>query len=85
MRYPANIGILKNAFNPVILLAYTVQSNILVAIFFGILLIRTIFKISSKDNAVEERPYSFFPRLSAFITVVIFVTMLGILDYFGSY
>jgi hypothetical protein len=71
-------GIFKNAFNPVTLLAYTVQSNILVAVFFGILLTRTILLIINKEwhSMSLEKPYGFFPRLSAFVSLAIFVTML---------
>jgi hypothetical protein len=68
-------GMFKNAFNPVILLAYTIQSNILVAVFFGILLVRTIFRICGGGRPLEN-PYGFFPRLSAFVAMAIFVTML---------
>ncbi|MDR1239006.1 MAG: Pr6Pr family membrane protein [Treponema sp.] len=71
-------GIFKNAFNPVTLLAYTVQSNILVAVFFCVLLTRTILRIIGKEKHVLmlEKPYGFFPRLSAFVSLAIFVTML---------
>jgi hypothetical protein len=70
-------GVFKNAFNPVALLAYTIQSNILTAIFFGILLTRTVLCVMSKKNHPSsiEKPYGFFPRLSAFVSVAIFVTM----------
>jgi hypothetical protein len=71
-------GVFRKAFNPVILLAYTIQSNILVIVFFGILLARTIVCIYDKEKraAPSGSPYSFFPRLSAFVTLAIFVTML---------
>jgi hypothetical protein len=71
-------GTFKNAFNPVALLAYTLQTNILVAIFFGILLTRTILLTIDKGRVDKssEKPYGFFPRLSAFVTLAIFVTML---------
>ncbi|MDR0684570.1 MAG: hypothetical protein LBF83_05535 [Spirochaetaceae bacterium] len=71
-------GTFKNAFNPVALLAYTVQTNILAAIFFGILLTRTIFHTVGRGvgDVSSEKPYSFFPQLSAFVTLAIFVTML---------
>jgi hypothetical protein len=71
-------GIFRNAFNPVTLLAYTIQSNILTALFFGILLARTLFCIfgGGRGSASFERPYGFFPRLSALVTFAIFVTML---------
>jgi hypothetical protein len=70
-------GISKNAFNPVMLLAYTIQSNILTALFMGILLARTIFIYGkSAKPASFKKPYGFFPRLSAFVAFAIFVTML---------
>jgi hypothetical protein len=71
-------GALKNAVKPVMLLAYTIQSNILTAVFFGILLTRTLFGISGrgKNYASLEKPYGFFPRLSAFVAFAIFITML---------
>ncbi|MDR1249759.1 MAG: Pr6Pr family membrane protein [Treponema sp.] len=71
-------GIFKNAFNPVILLAYTVQSNMLTAVFFGILLTKTVLPISGRGKQIEslEKPYGFSPRLSAFVAFAIFVTML---------
>jgi hypothetical protein len=71
-------GVFKNAFNPVTLLAYTVQSNILTAALFGILLVRTLRPAPGGERGpgVPGKPYSFFPRLSAFVTFAIFVTML---------
>jgi hypothetical protein len=71
-------GTFKNAFNPVTLLAYTIQSNILTAVFFGILLAKTIRCTTGggKDLKSAGKPYGFFPRLSAVITFAIFVTML---------
>jgi hypothetical protein len=71
-------GTFKNAFNPVTLLAYTVQSNILTAVFFGILLVKTIRRMPGGSRGTEAlgKPYGFFPRFSAFITFAIFVTML---------
>jgi hypothetical protein len=73
----AAIGVLKNAFNPVILLAYTIQSNILTAVFFGILLVKTLLKKNGGESpaASTEKPYGFFPRLSMIVTLTIFVTM----------
>ncbi|MDR0380822.1 MAG: Pr6Pr family membrane protein [Oscillospiraceae bacterium] len=72
------VGVFKNAFNPVTLLAYTIQSNILVAVFFGVLLARTVARVRGADKrpARAENPYGFFPRLSAHIAFAIFVTML---------
>jgi hypothetical protein len=71
-------GIFENALKPVTLLAYTIQSNILTAVFFGILLVRTVRRMpdGGKGPVSSMKPYSFFPRLSAFITFAIFVTML---------
>jgi hypothetical protein len=71
-------GVFKNALNPVILLTYTIQSNILTAVFFGILLTRTLLCMSGKGKqyASLEKPYGFFPRLSAFIAFAILITML---------
>jgi hypothetical protein len=68
-------GVFKDAFNPVILLAYTIQSNILVVIFFGILLAKTIMKTSGGEKA-QKKPFGFFPRLSMLAAFAIFVTML---------
>ncbi len=75
----ATAGVFKNAFNPVTLLAYTVQSNILVTVFFAILLVRTI-RYKERQSAPVEKHYGFFPRLSMFVTLVIFATML--VDWF---
>jgi hypothetical protein len=74
----ALIGVFKNTVNPVTLLTYTIQSNILTAVFFGILLTRTVLCIRGRGRpaASLKNPYGFFPRLSAFITFAIFVTML---------
>jgi hypothetical protein len=71
-------GVFRSAVNPVTLLAYTIQSNILTAVLFGILLVRTIRCIpgGGKGPLFLEKPFGFFPRLSAFITFAIFVTML---------
>jgi hypothetical protein len=71
-------GVFKNAFNPVTLLAYTIQSNILAAALFGILLARTVRCVPGGEKGLKplEKPYGFFPRLSAFVTFAIFVTML---------
>jgi hypothetical protein len=70
-------GALKNAFDPVLLLAYTIQSNILVAMFFGVLLAKTLLKKNSGKEGPEarEKPYGFFPRLSMCVALAIFVTM----------
>jgi hypothetical protein len=70
-------GLLKNAFNPVILLAYTIQSNILVSVFFGILLAKTLLKKNDGESpaAPMGKLYGFFPRLSMLVTLAIFVTM----------
>jgi hypothetical protein len=71
-------GAFKNTFKPVILLTYTIQSNILTAVFFGILLAGTLLSIpgGGKRPPSLEKPYGFFPRLSAFVTFAVFVTML---------
>ncbi|MDR1231133.1 MAG: Pr6Pr family membrane protein [Spirochaetaceae bacterium] len=71
-------GVFKDAFNPVILLAYTIQSNILVVIFFGILLVKTLIKNKNGEKAPvsPEKPFGFFPRLSMVVAFAIFVTML---------
>jgi hypothetical protein len=74
-------GVFKDAFNPVILLAYTIQSNILVVIFFGILLGKTFMKTTKNKGGEEalafsEKPFGFFPRLSMLVAFAIFVTML---------
>jgi hypothetical protein len=71
-------GVFKDAFNPVILLAYTIQSNILVVIFFGILLVKTLMRTAGgeKAQASQEKPFGFFPRLSMLVAFAIFVTML---------
>ncbi|MDR1099474.1 MAG: Pr6Pr family membrane protein [Treponema sp.] len=71
-------GTFKSTFNPVTLLAYTIQSNILTAVFFGILLVKTVRSVpgGGKEPISSKKPYGFFPRLSAFITFAIFVTML---------
>jgi len=75
----ATAGVFKNAFNPVTLLAYTVQSNIIVTMFFGILLVKTIRR-KERQSAFLEKPYGFFPRLSMFVSLAIFITML--VDWF---
>jgi hypothetical protein len=74
----AMTGAFTGAFKPVILLTYTIQSNILTILFIGILLIKTLLCICGRGTkpASLEKPYGFFPRLSAFITFAIFVTML---------
>jgi hypothetical protein len=71
-------GVFKKAVNPALLLMYTIQSNILTALFFGILLERTLLCVSGRGKryASLEKPYGFFPRLSAFIAFAILVTML---------
>ena len=71
-------GVFRNAFHPMALMMYTIQSNILVAVFFAILLAKTIFRIhgGGKQSESPENPYGFFPRLSAVVTLAIFVTML---------
>jgi hypothetical protein len=74
----AIIGVFKNSINPVILLAYTIQSNILTAVFFGVLFVRTVLSISgkAKQSVSSENPYGFYPRLSAYVTFAIFITMM---------
>jgi len=74
----AIMGVFKNAFQPMGLMMYTVQSNILVAVFFGVLLAKTVLSIcgGEKRPVSSEKPYGFFPRLSAIVTLAIFVTML---------
>jgi hypothetical protein len=74
----AIIGVFKNALNPVMLLMYTIQSNILTALFFGILLARTLLCVPGREKryASLEKPYGFFPRLSALIAFAILITML---------
>jgi len=71
-------GVFKNIFNPIALLMYTIQSNIIVAVFFGILLIKTIFRVTNREKQPlsGEKPYGFFPRVSAIVTLAIFITML---------
>jgi len=71
-------GVFKNAFHPMSLMMYTIQSNILTAVFFGILLAKTILRVCCSEQQPEspEKPYGFFPRLSAVVTLAIFVTML---------
>jgi hypothetical protein len=71
-------GVFKNKFHPMALMMYTIQSNILVAVFFAILLAKTILHIRGSEQQPESpaKPYGFFPRLSAIVTLAIFVTML---------
>jgi hypothetical protein len=65
-------GLIRGKFIPVILLAYTIQSNILVAVLMGVLLFLTI---KAKPTG-ENKQFGFYPRISAFVALAIFVTML---------
>jgi hypothetical protein len=72
----ATTGVFQNTFDPVLLLAYTIQSNIVVALFFGVLLVETLRKINRGGRvAAHGKPYGFFPRLSMVVALAIFVTM----------
>ncbi|MDR1354786.1 MAG: hypothetical protein LBJ43_00675 [Propionibacteriaceae bacterium] len=63
------VGVFRGELNPTTLLAYTIQSNILVMVFFAVLLVKTI-------TAKDAKSYGFYPRLATHITLAITVTML---------
>src|SRR5699024_7287997 len=68
-------GFLRGQFDTVTLFAYTTQSNMLVIIFFGVLLIKSIgFKVTK--SSVTIKSFGFYPRLSAYITLAILVTLI---------
>src|SRR5690625_2936386 len=55
-------GFLRGQFDTVTLFAYTTQSNMLVIIFFGVLLIKSIgFKVTK--SSVTIKSFGFYPRL----------------------
>jgi hypothetical protein len=70
-------GILRGHFYSSVLLAYTVQSNILVMLFMLLLFINTTLVITNKRKPADSHKfYSFYPRISMMVTLAIFVTML---------
>jgi len=74
----AFMGVFKHPLKKVRLLTYTGQSNILTALYFGVLLTKTIAKILGKVNwpVSAVKPYGFFPRVSALVALTIFVTLI---------
>lgn len=71
------IGVFKGELDVVSFFAYTTQSNVLVTILFGVLLLKTIFfKISNDNSAVTKKSFGFYPKTSAFVTMGILVTLL---------
>ncbi|MDR1094264.1 MAG: hypothetical protein LBL66_08975 [Clostridiales bacterium] len=57
------------------LFAYTIQSNILVLIFFAVLIAKTAVGIARRDE-VQNKNYGFYPVVAFAIAVAIFITML---------
>ncbi|MDR2654147.1 MAG: Pr6Pr family membrane protein [Mycoplasmataceae bacterium] len=67
------VGVFINKVHPTTFLFYTIQSNIVVILFFLILFIFTILK---RNNKEETCKFGFFPRISSVLSMDIFVTML---------
>lgn len=68
-------GLLSGEIATVTLFAYTTQSNMLVTIFFGVLLIKSI-RFNVSDASQNIKSFGFYPRLSAYITIAILVTLI---------
>lgn len=70
-------GVLNHNFEIISLLAYTTLSNLLVALLFIWLLIKTFHvKIDDSTKNLNLKTFGFYPRISAFVTVAIFVTLI---------
>jgi hypothetical protein len=67
-------GVFKGTFNGEMLLFYTTESNVLVLIMFGILIVKTALSIRREGTT---GPSSYFERLAAIVALAITVTMLG--------
>lgn len=71
----ANMEVFTGKPNYYALFAYTTQSNILVCLFFLILIVKTAAKIIRKEEAADKN-YGFYPLASFAISFAILITML---------
>lgn len=71
----ANMQVLEGTPNYYALFAYTTQSNILVILFFTLLVIKTAQQLFFREKT-NNRNYGFYPVLSFVVCFSIFITMI---------